>query len=104
MPASHLIAGMARSYGCPAKSFSDTCLAKSFSEGCPAIRFTDKWLTQKVSCIEGTKSIITEVKNSPRYLFHLASNNAKNCCSSSTAAPNSRALSNLLPASTPATT
>ena len=31
MPArSHLIAGMARSYGCPAKSFSDRCLAKFF--------------------------------------------------------------------------
>lgn len=33
MPASHLIAGMARSY---------RCLAKSFSDGCPAISFTDK--------------------------------------------------------------
>jgi hypothetical protein len=37
MPASRLIAGMARSYGCP------------------AISFTDKWLTQKVGCIEGAR-------------------------------------------------
>jgi len=33
MPANCLIAGMARSY---------RCLAKSFSDGCPAISFTDK--------------------------------------------------------------
>ena len=46
MPANCLIAGIARSY---------RCLAKSFSDGCPAISFTDKRRTQKVSCPEGAR-------------------------------------------------
>jgi hypothetical protein len=46
MPAIKRLAGMARSY---------RCLAKSFSDGCPAISFTDKWLTQKVCCIQGAR-------------------------------------------------
>ena len=37
MPAIKQLAGMARSYGCPAISFTDNCL------------------TQKVSCIEGAR-------------------------------------------------
>gem|GEM_PF-2380661 len=53
MPASHLIAGMARSYGCP------------------AISFTDNWLTQKVSCIEGPK--INHHRNQKQPLLSLSS-------------------------------